>query len=186
VKAAQIVKSGCPSGVAFTPGGRLAAMQQRIEAIQQAVETVRGPLETFYGTLTEEQKAKFSAASQAPAPSQDRNARRGTGQGCTTANAAIPWPEARIEAALRPNEAQQAKLRTLRDAATQAAEQLAAACPVELPTSPPARLAAISKRLNVLLTAVKSVRSALDNFYADLSDEQKAQFNQLGHAERQG
>jgi hypothetical protein len=40
-----------------------------------------------------------------------------------------------------------------------------------------------------MLTAVKSVRSALDDLYGDLTDEQKAQFNQIGQgrsAERQG
>jgi LTXXQ motif family protein len=40
-----------------------------------------------------------------------------------------------------------------------------------------------------MLSAVKSVRTAVDNLYADLSDEQKAQFNRVGQAhtaERQG
>jgi len=98
------------------------------------------------------------------------------------------WPEARIEAALRPNEDQRAKLNALQSAATQAAERLAAACPSELPTTPPARLAVLSKRLDVLLQAVKSVRVALDEFYGDLNDEQRAQFDRIGHsrtAERQ-
>jgi len=54
VKAAQIIKSGCPTSVAFTSTGRLAAMQQRVEAMAQAVEAVRGPLDTFYGSLREE------------------------------------------------------------------------------------------------------------------------------------
>jgi hypothetical protein len=179
VKAAQIIKSGCPTAVAFTPTGRLASMEQRIEAMQQAVETVRRPLDAFYGSLTEEQKAKFNAANQPPV--QEKNGRhRSAAQSCTTANA--QWPEARIEAALRPNEAQQAKLNALQNAATQAAEQLAASCPAELPATPPARLAAVSKRLDLLHTAVKNVRGALDDFYGDLTDEQKAQFNQIGQA----
>jgi hypothetical protein len=181
VKAAQIIKRGCPAAVAFTPTGRLAAMEHRIAAMQQAVETVRGPLDTFYGALTDEQKAKFAAAS--PPPAAERTGRqRGTAQSCAAANAATPWPEARIEAALRPNEAQQAKLKALQSAAAQAAERLAASCPAELPASPPARLAAVSQRLDVMLAAVKSVRSALDDLYGSLSDEQKAQFNQVGQA----
>jgi hypothetical protein len=185
VKAAQTIKSGCPTTVAFTPAGRLAAMESRIQAMQKAVETVQGPLDAFYGSLTEEQKAKFDAASQPPVPAQEKNGeknehQRAAGQGCATANVAAPWPEARIEEALRPNEAQQAKLRALQSAAAQAAEQLAAACPAELPATPPARLAAVSKRLDVMLTAVKSVRGALDDLYVALSDEQKAQFNQIG------
>jgi hypothetical protein len=185
--AAQIIKTACPTSAAFTPTGRLAAMQQRIEAMEQAVDVVRGPLDKFYGGLTDEQKAKLNSANQAPAQSKGRQ--RGLAQTCATANATFQWPEARIETAVRPNEAQQAKLKALQSAATQAAEQLAASCPAELPTTPSARLAAVSKRLEVMLGAVKNVRSALDDLYGDLSDEQKAQFNRIGQsrtAERQG
>ncbi len=178
-KAAQIIKTACPTSAAFTPTGRLAAMQQRIEAMEQAVEEVRGPLDTFYGDLTDEQKAKLNAANQETA---QRNGRaQGLTQGCTK-NAATDWPQARIEAAVRPNEEQLGKLKALQDAAAQAADELAASCPSEMPATPPARLAAVSKRLDVMLGAVKSVRAALDGFYGDLSDEQKAQFNRIGQS----
>lgn len=179
VKAAQIIKTACPTSVAFTPTGRLAAMQQRIEAMEQALDVVRGPLDTFYGALTDEQKAKLNAANQAQAQPNARS--RGLAQSCTT-NAATEWPEARIEAAVQPNEEQKAKLKALQSAATQAAQQLAAACPSELPTTPPARLAAVSKRLDVMLQAVKIVRVPLDDFYGNLNDEQKAQFNRIGQS----
>jgi hypothetical protein len=46
--------------------------------------------------------------------------------------------------------------------------------------TPPARLEAAGKRLNTMLQAVKTVRAALDDFYAKLSDEQKAQFEAIG------
>ena len=46
--------------------------------------------------------------------------------------------------------------------------------------TPPARLAAIGKRLDTMLQAVKQVRAALEDFYATLSDEQKAQFEAIG------
>jgi len=180
MNAAQIIKTACPASVAFTPTGRLAAMQQRIEAMEQAIDVVRGPLEKFYGALTDEQKAKLNSANQAPA--QQKGRPRGLAQNCATANATFQWPEARIEAAVRPNEAQQAKLKALQSAATQAADQLAASCPSELPTTPPARLTAVSKRLEVMRGAVKDVRGALDDLYGDLSDEQKAQFNRIGQS----
>jgi hypothetical protein len=186
MNAAQIIKTACPTSVAFTPTGRLAAMQQRIEAMEQAIDVVHAPLDKFYGALTDEQKAKLNSANQPPA--QQKGRPRGLAQSCATANAAFQWPEARIETAVRPNEAQQAKLKALQSVATQAAEQLAASCPSELPTTPPARLAAVSKRLEVMLGAVKTVRGALDDLYGDLSDEQKAQFNRIGQsrtAERQ-
>jgi LTXXQ motif family protein len=180
-KAAQIIKTACPTSAAFTPTGRLGDMQQRIEAMEQAIDEVRTPLETFYGDLADEQKAKLDAANQETA---QRNGRpQGLTQGCTK-NAATDWPEARIEAAVRPNEEQLGKLKALQNAAAQAAQQLAASCPSEMPTTPPARLAAVSNRLEVMLGAVKSVRAALDDFYGDLSDEQKAQFNRIGQSSR--
>jgi hypothetical protein len=180
LKAAQIIKDACPTSVAFTPTGRLTAMQRRIEAMQQAVDAVRGPLDRFYGALTDEQKAKLNSANQAQAQANVRS--RGLVQSCNR-SAATEWPEARIETAVRPSKQQQAKLRALETAATQAAQQLAASCPSELPATPPARLAAVSKRLDVMLQAVKSVRVALDDFYGDLNDEQKAQFDRIGHSQ---
>jgi len=188
VKAAQIIKTACPTSVAFTATGRLAAMQQRIEAMEQAVEVVRGPLDTFYGALTDEQKAKLNAANETTTQPNARS-RGSLTQNCAATNAATQWPGPQIEKAVQPNEAQQARLNDLQSAAAQAAEQLAASCPSELPTTPPARLAAVAKRLDVMLTAVKSVRSALNDFYDTLNDEQKAQFNTIGRsrtAQRQG
>jgi hypothetical protein len=46
--------------------------------------------------------------------------------------------------------------------------------------TPPARIAAVANRLDVMLRAVKGVRAALNDFYALLNDEQKAQFNLIG------
>jgi uncharacterized protein YicC (UPF0701 family) len=163
-------------------------MQQRIEAMIQATDVVRGPIETFYSSLTDEQKAQLNAANQTSAQSNART-RGSLTQNCATANAATQWPGSQIEKAVQPNEAQQARLNDLQTAAAQAAEQLAASCPSELPATPPARLAAVAKRLDVMLQAVKNVRTALNDFYDTLNDEQKAQFNAIGRqrtAQRQG
>ena len=57
---------------------------------------------------------------------------------------------------------------------------LKTSCPAADTLTPPARLAAAGKRLDTMLQAVKLVRSALEDFYATLSDEQKAQFEAIG------
>ena len=57
---------------------------------------------------------------------------------------------------------------------------LKTSCPADDAVTPPARLAAVGKRLDTMLQAVKLVRSALDDFYGTLSDEQKAQFEAIG------
>jgi LTXXQ motif family protein len=57
---------------------------------------------------------------------------------------------------------------------------LKSSCAADDALTPPARLAAVGKRLDTMLEAVKTVRSALNDFYASLNDEQKAQFEAIG------
>jgi hypothetical protein len=59
-KAAEIVRAACPTGSAFTPTGRLAAMEQRIGGLQDALETLRPALTKFYASLNDEQKSRFN------------------------------------------------------------------------------------------------------------------------------
>ena len=92
----------------------------------------------------------------------------------------LKWPAEEVEARLHPTEAQRGDLVALQDANAATADMLATSCPAEEAATPPARLAAAGKRLDTMLEAVKLVRSALDNFYATLSDEQKAQFEAIG------
>jgi hypothetical protein len=60
-KAADLLKSSCPTDNPLTPPARLAAAEKRLEAMVQAVKTVRQALGTFYGSLQDEQKAQFDA-----------------------------------------------------------------------------------------------------------------------------
>lgn len=55
-----------------------------------------------------------------------------------------------------------------------------AACPSEVPATPPERLAAVGQRLNAMLQGVKTMQPALADFYNSLSDDQKARFNGMG------
>jgi hypothetical protein len=57
---------------------------------------------------------------------------------------------------------------------------LKAACQPDDAITPPARFAAIATRLDTILQAIKLVRRATEDFYATLSDEQKAQFEAIG------
>src|SRR6516225_7690818 len=95
-KAAAGLRASCPTDVALTAPGRLAAMQQRIEAMIVAVQTVQGPLDKFYGLLSDEQKAQINALSitrQRPARTA---ARAGSaGPACdVTQPELIEWPTA--------------------------------------------------------------------------------------------
>jgi len=181
IQAAQSIRAACPTQIVLTAPGRLAAMQQRIEAMISAAGMVRPPLEKFYGLLNDEQKARLNGLAEEQRKTSAANNTGSLVQGCGPAQPVAPqWPTAEIEARLHPNDTQRAALEVLQDTSSRAADTLKAACQPNDAVTPPARLDAISKRLNTMLQAVKSVRAALDDFYATLSDEQKAQFEAIG------
>lgn len=60
VKAAELLAANCPTGETLTPAGRLAAMEARLDAMLQALDIVQPALVDFYGSLTDEQKARFN------------------------------------------------------------------------------------------------------------------------------
>jgi hypothetical protein len=185
VKAAQQIKDACPTQIASTAPGRLAAMQARIEAMIGAVETVQPALQKFYDLLNDEQRTQLNALAQdqrrRDAARNSRNANGSLTQSCGAAPAGVTdWPTAEIEARLHPTEAQRASLKALQDAGAEAADLLKTSCPTAEPITPPARLEAIANRLEAMLLAVKTVRAALGDFYGQLSDEQKAQFEAIG------
>jgi hypothetical protein len=184
LKAAQGMKAACPTDIALTAPSRLAAMQQRIEAMIAAVAIVQPPLETFYGLLSDEQKARLAALANDQLRSRSSGAAKSAGSPTQKCGAAQPgvteWPTADIEQAVRPTEAQRASLTALQSASAKSAEMLKASCLTDNPLTPPARLAAVGKRLDVILDAVKTVRAALNDFYGSLNDEQKARFEAIG------
>ncbi len=184
LKAAQDIKAACPKEAALTAPDRLAAMQRRIEAMIAAVGTVQSPLQKFYDSLSDEQKARLNALGQDQHKADSATATSGapTPNCGTSQTSALTWPTAEIDAKLHPTEAQRASLTALQAASAKAADMLKASCQSDDAITPPARLAAVGKRLEVMLQAVKGVRAALDDFYAKLSDEQKAQFEAIGPA----
>ena len=179
IDAAQTIRAACPTQVVSTAPGRLAAMQQRIEAMISAVANVRPPLEKFYGLLDDEQKARLNALAEDQRKARATTASLAENCGNTQAQA-FQWPSSEVDARLHPNDTQRAALGVLQDAGAKAANMLKSECQPEDVLTPPARLAAIARRLDVMLQAVKLVRPALEDFYATLSDEQKAQFEAIG------
>jgi hypothetical protein len=89
-------------------------------------------------------------------------------------------PIQRIEQVVQPTAEQQDTFNGLKAASAKAAEGLQASCPAQMPTTPLARLDAVGTRLKAMLTAMHTVRPKLQQFYASLSDEQKARFDTMG------
>jgi ribosomal protein L20A (L18A) len=182
--AAAVFKASCPLENAFplTPPGRLSAMTARLDATLQAVQTVRPPLEKFYNSLSDEQKERFNqigpkntaANAEASEASQAADACKQPKQGLAN------LPIEKIEEVVNPTDAQETELNKLQDATNKAVSIMQAACPDETPVTPPGRLEVMEKRLQAMSDAAKTVKPALENFYASLTAEQKARFNRIG------
>jgi hypothetical protein len=91
-------------------------------------------------------------------------------------------PIEQIAQQVGPDDTQRALLDKLRDATAMAVDMLKSACPIDLPSTPTGRLAAMRQRIQIMLQAVQTERPALDAFYQSLSDEQKERFNAIALA----
>jgi hypothetical protein len=169
--ASGVVKTSCPSDVPLTPISRLDAVEKRLAAVLQAVQLLRNPLASFYNSLSDEQKQRFEVHDSA----------NGLARLCSQpAESFAQLPIQRIEQVIRPTPQQQDAFNELKAASSEAANTMQATCPNERPQTPMDRLAAVEKRIDAMLQAVRKVRDPLNKFYSSLSDEQKAQFNTMG------
>ncbi len=115
------------------------------------------------------------------APERAAALTKSVAQSCTDeANEVTGWPIDQIQAALQPNKQQTALLDALGNAIVKASAVIRAHCPTKLAFTPTDRLAQMQDRLEGLVQAVNIVQPPLAQFYASLSDEQKARFNAIG------
>jgi hypothetical protein len=92
----------------------------------------------------------------------------------------LQWPASEIEAKLHLSDSQREELDALSRMSALARNTLNFDCQPEENLTAPDRLATADTRLDAMLDAIKWLRPALDDFYATLSDEQKAQFDTIG------
>ena len=183
-EAAEAFKASCRTDFAMTPPGRLQAMISRLEATYEAVGIVRPALEAFYNSLSDEQTARFNEIGPNIGQDQARAARARPDQQAKACSEPKPGltnlPIEQIEESVRPSDRQRQALDKLNAATIQAVDALQAACPDVIPLTPVGRLEAMEKRLEAMLDAAETVQPALEDFYASLTNEQKARFNVLG------
>ena len=173
--ASRIINSSCRSSVPLTPIGRLDATEQRVDATIKALEIIRGAIAKFYDSLSDEQKRRFNAMDGSSAwPAGDIVAT------CSQQVEGFALPVQRIEQDVQPIAQQRSTFDELKDATQKATEQLRSSCPIGMALPPVARVDAAATQLRAITDAIKSIRPALENFYASLNDEQKARFNMMG------
>jgi hypothetical protein len=104
--------------------------------------------------------------------------RGGFGLMCSPAAAGFAeWRIDRLEQVIKPTDAQRAKFDELKTASNKAADIMRSACPTEFPKSAVARMEVMEKHADAMLQAIKTVRPAMEAFYATLSDEQKTKLD---------
>jgi LTXXQ motif family protein len=177
-RASDIIKSSCPSSVPLTPAGRLDTVELRLDATIKAIQVVRSPLERFYQALSDEQKQRFNAMDGST--ERARSVADMAAVCSQQASSFIDLPAQRIEQIVQPTAQQRSTFDDLKKATQNARDQLQSSCPTASPQSPVARIEIVEARLKAMAEAIKSVRPALESFYASLNDEQKAKFNTMG------
>jgi chorismate mutase len=154
-------------------------MISRLTAMRQAVLTVQGPLRTFYDQLSDEQK---QALERIGADSDAGNVRADANAGCAAPVA--NWPQGQIERVLQPTKEQRAHLEQLRQTALGLAQFVASTCPANAPRTAPERLEAVKERLGALRYAASNVSPVYEQFYASLTDAQKARLRSMSRERR--
>jgi hypothetical protein len=179
-------------------------MRERLEAMIKATDVVASPLAKFTGTLDDDQKARLNAlgnerraalaAMQRKDKTKDATKDAQASSACSADSdprydeklqrqyeqlVQQQWPADEIATTLRLDEIGRARFEVLQDT-TLRTMQMLSACPAEAAATPQARLTAVRARLQTMLEAVNGVADALDDFEADLSDEQKAAFEAIG------
>ena len=186
-QASAVLNGSCPNEPPLTPLARLDAVDRRLEATMRAIEIVRPALANLYKSLSDEQRQRVDAIG-----AQEPRYGAGTAATGSTGTASLAslcgdqatnftrLPVQRIEEIVKPTGQQQNALQELKQTSAKAADELRTSCPAQIAETPVARLDATNSRLSAMVNAVKSLRPTLGTFYASLSDEQKARFNDMG------
>ncbi|WP_407119585.1 Spy/CpxP family protein refolding chaperone [Bradyrhizobium sp. LMG 9283] len=202
--ARDTIRTACAAQAPATAAERLGLMRERLEAMIKATDAIEAPLSKFVGLLNDDQKARLNALANerraALASHRPKDGSKDAAKDAQAAKACQPdydprydenaqrqyeqlvqqqWPAADIASALHLDEIARARFEVLQDTTLRTMQTLSA-CPTEPAATPQARLAAVKTRLQTMLEAVGGVGDALDDFEADLTDEQKAGFEAIG------
>ena len=174
-KASDILKHSCTSETPLTPLSRLDAMQRRLKAMAEANGVVKAPLIHLYGLFSDAQKQQLEASTLSGARQvRTSRARENLAEMCSEQAEFTNVPADLIASAIQLSEAQKQEFEKLKTISAKASAGLKASCPSSVPDSIQGRLDAAQMRIAALSQAIDTVRPAAHDFYASLTDEQKA------------
>lgn len=180
--ASDYLAKACPTDIPADPAARLQLMEWQIEKVAEALDIVRQPLQEFEQSLTDAQRARLAPASRAAMPAAKAGA---VAAECAAAPTKVDSSVDQISLSVEPTDAQRDAMNSIRQAFNNAANELDANCPVNLPADPLARLEASQSRLDATWRALVSIQVALADIETKLSDEQRARLNATDFAAAQ-
>ena len=174
-EAAVRIRAACRDDGSPTSAERLGAMQSMLWAVHDAAILLRGPMAKFYGSLTAEQRQKFAGA-----PSAQADPRSMTPQAIARLCGAPQSGDAMLrqaEQSLNLNRAQRLSLDVFQKKSAEMGQFLMASCLKPVASTPVERIDAAADRLTALIFAASTVNLALNDFYNQLSNEQRTKFD---------
>jgi hypothetical protein len=180
-----MIKATCRDQSGLSPVERLRSLQNQLWAVRDAAVLIRAPLSRFYDSLTDEQKKQFIVE----APPADPRTQAGAPRPAISARdfarmcgapAANDWPIRKLVQALHPSEEQSASLEMVQKKSFEMGQLLMASCVQPTAATPAARLDAATDRLTTLLFAASTLALAFNDFYGQLTNDQKEEFDSLG------
>jgi hypothetical protein len=183
-EAARFLRDTCPTDVPLDPITRFNVLQKQLATMRRSVEMLKPSLAKFEQSLSEEQRARLSGAKNETDHRAD--GQPAGGEICDATAAITRLPVERIARTVRPRGEQREALVQAFAETARAADILARNCPMQVPTTPLARLEGMERQLNAANEAVETVILATRDFYDTLRPEQKARFDRLNsrHAMR--
>ena len=168
----------------MTPVERIYAMQTMLWAVRDAAILIRVPLAKFFDSLTEDQKRTFVIPASSPDPRMMAAAAgRSAGRSEIARMCGMPKqadaPLRQFARDLLPTAEQRKSFEALQTTSFEMGQFLMASCLQPIPSTPAARLDAAADRLTAVVFAVTHVSLALNDFYNQLSDQQKDRFKSL-------
>jgi hypothetical protein len=173
--AAVRIRAACRDEGSPTSTERLHMMQTMLWAVHDAATQLRAPLSKFYDTLTAEQRQKFAAPHSAQA--DPRSMTPATIAKLCGAPQSGDAMLKQAEQSLNLNRAQRVSLEAFQKKSAEMGQFLMASCLKPVASTPVERLDAAADRLTAIIFAASTVNLALNDFYNQLSSEQRAKFD---------
>jgi len=176
VDATKVINATCRDEVAQSPVERLRVMQNQLWAVRDAAILVRAPLASFINSLTDAQKQKFSLPASQADPRAAMAGRPLNRQALARMCGMPPMNDSSlqpIERTLQPTKSQQASLETMQKKSFEMGQFLMASCLQPMPLTPTERLDFAIDRLTAVVFAASTINLAFNDFFNQLSDQQK-------------